>query len=194
VVRLTLVAVLPVTVPRPYGTMVIDDRPGVSPWRGALAASLALLVLSTCVAAGVLAIHSPAADPAVGARTAVEPGSPGIAVMSGGPGRLATALAAPSRIGWRAAHVSSYGIGDGHIGERLACGGHLTPTVRAVAHRTLPCGTRVELLLGTRSVVARVLDRGPFVPGIGFYLAPAVCAALRNCSGDVVISWRLRQP
>ncbi len=61
----------------------------------------------------------------------------------------------------------------------------------AVAHRTLSCGTRVQLRLGRRTVVAKVLDQGPPIRGITFYLSPAVCAAIRNCSGNVAIDWRI---
>ena len=47
-----------------------------------------------------------------------------------------------------------------------------------MAHRTLPCGTRVTIRYGGRSVVATVDDRGPFVGGRDWDLNGAVAGAL----------------
>lgn len=52
--------------------------------------------------------------------------------------------------------------GPGFYGNRTACGQTLTTETLGVAHRTLPCGTRVSLLFGGRTVSVRVIDRGPF--------------------------------
>jgi rare lipoprotein A (peptidoglycan hydrolase) len=91
---------------------------------------------------------------------------------------------------WHAAIASSFGIGDGLVGNRMACGSQLTTAVMAVAHRTLPCGTLVRIRVGSRLVVARVMDRGPFTPGRTFDLAPAVCRALASCDGAFKIEWQ----
>ncbi|MCB0857224.1 MAG: hypothetical protein KDB57_03780 [Solirubrobacterales bacterium] len=63
----------------------------------------------------------------------------------------------------RPGHASYYG--PGLYGNGVACGGTLTPTTRGVAHKYLPCGTKVTLQYGNRTVVARVIDRGPYIAG-----------------------------
>lgn len=63
----------------------------------------------------------------------------------------------------RPGHASYYG--PGLYGNGVACGGTLTPSTRGVAHKSLPCGTRVTLQYGKRTVVARVIDRGPYIAG-----------------------------
>jgi hypothetical protein len=47
------------------------------------------------------------------------------------------------------------------------------------------------LTSGDRTVAARVLDRRLLPAGITFDLGPAVCQALRNCSGDIRIHWHV---
>jgi rare lipoprotein A (peptidoglycan hydrolase) len=42
-----------------------------------------------------------------------------------------------------------------------------------VAHKTLPCGTRLALRRGGRVVHARVIDRGPYVGAREFDLTAA---------------------
>lgn len=92
--------------------------------------------------------------------------------------------------GWTTARASDYGIGDGLLGDPLACGGRLTTTVMVVAHKTLPCGTRILIRSGGVVVAAVVLDRGPYVAGLTFDLGPAVCHAL-HCGGVFDIEWKL---
>ena len=60
----------------------------------------------------------------------------------------------------------------------MACGGTLTPGTLGVAHRTLPCGTRLTLRYRGRSVRAAVVDRGPFAGGREFDLTAATARAL----------------
>ena len=55
--------------------------------------------------------------------------------------------------------------GPGLYGNGVACGGTLTPTTRGVANKYLPCSTRVTLQYGNRTVVVRVIDRGPYGAG-----------------------------
>ena len=74
--------------------------------------------------------------------------------------------------------TSASWYGPGLYGNHLACGGRLSDSVRGVAHKSLPCGTRVVLRKGDRIVRARVVDRGPFVAGREFDLTPAVKRAL----------------
>lgn len=56
-----------------------------------------------------------------------------------------------------------------------ACGFHAT---YGVANKSLPCGTKVTFMLGGRTVVATVDDRGPFVPGRTWDLNQNTAAAL----------------
>jgi Putative peptidoglycan binding domain len=69
----------------------------------------------------------------------------------------------------RAAVVAGMGrqkaswYGPGFYGNRTACGQTLRRGTRGVAHRKLPCGTRVVIAYGGRFVRTRVIDRGPFV-------------------------------
>ncbi len=60
-------------------------------------------------------------------------------------------------------------------GGATACGFHAR---YGVAHRTLPCGTKVTIRYGGRRVVATVDDRGPFVGGRDWDLNGAVAGAL----------------
>jgi len=73
--------------------------------------------------------------------------------------------------------------GPGFYGRRTACGQTLTAGIKGVAHKTLPCGTRVVFKRGDRTVTARVIDRGPYAGGRQWDLAPAVKRAL-GYSGD----------
>ncbi|MBJ7332313.1 MAG: hypothetical protein JHC95_20620 [Solirubrobacteraceae bacterium] len=68
--------------------------------------------------------------------------------------------------------------GPGLYGNRTACGQTFHAGIMGVAHKTLPCGSRVTFKKGARVVRARVVDRGPFVGGREFDLSPAVKAAL----------------
>jgi hypothetical protein len=70
-------------------------------------------------------------------------------------------------------HASYYG--PGLWGSGLACGGRLTQGKLGVAHKTLPCGTKVSFTLGSgRVVTARVIDRGPFIAGRDWDLTAAL--------------------
>lgn len=72
---------------------------------------------------------------------------------------------------YRPAHASWYG--PGFYGNRTACGQTLTSGMLGVAHKTLPCGTKLKLRHGKRRVTVRVIDRGPFIPGREFDLTYA---------------------
>ena len=72
---------------------------------------------------------------------------------------------------YRHARVSWYG--PGLYGGRLGCGGTLTPGTLGVANRTLPCGTKVTLRHGGRTLRVPVIDRGPFSGGREFDLTAA---------------------
>jgi rare lipoprotein A len=77
---------------------------------------------------------------------------------------------------YRAAYASWYG--PGLYGNALACGGTLGAGTLGVAHRTLPCGTRVTFKRGRRTVRVAVIDRGPFVGGREYDLTAATAQRL----------------
>jgi len=72
---------------------------------------------------------------------------------------------------YRRAHASYYG--PGLYGNKLACGGTLTPSTIGVANKSLPCGTPVRFHYRGRSVRARVIDRGPYAAGRVYDLTEA---------------------
>ncbi len=77
---------------------------------------------------------------------------------------------------YRSSVASWYGGGG-----TTACGGSVSGL--GVAHRTLPCGTKVKMRHGNNTVTVTVIDRGPFVGGREWDLAPATKSAL-GC-GDI---------
>ena len=72
---------------------------------------------------------------------------------------------------FRPALASWYG--PGLYGNALGCGGRLSPGTIGVAHKSLPCGTKLTLRKGSRIVRARVIDRGPYVGAREFDLTQA---------------------
>ena len=89
---------------------------------------------------------------------------------------------------YRPAAASWYG--PGLYGNHLACGGVLTPSTMGVAHKTMPCGTKLRLRYGGRSVAVRVIDRGPFSGNREFDLTEATKNALRFPDVGTVLSSR----
>ncbi len=79
---------------------------------------------------------------------------------------------------FRPAGASFYG--PGLYGNGVACGGTLQPGTIGVAHKTLPCGTKLTIRYGDKVVKnVEVIDRGPYVAGREFDLTEA----LRNKLG-----------
>jgi rare lipoprotein A (peptidoglycan hydrolase) len=76
--------------------------------------------------------------------------------------------------------------GPGLYGNELACGGKLTPNTFGVAHKTLPCGKKVTIAHGGRIVIARVIDRGPFVKGVEYDLTEKTARSVRMGSTSEV--------
>jgi peptidoglycan hydrolase-like protein with peptidoglycan-binding domain len=74
--------------------------------------------------------------------------------------------------------------GPGLYGNRTACGQKMTRRLRGVAHKKLPCGTRVLLHYGGRFVTARVVDRGPYANGATFDLTAATARQIGLSSTD----------
>jgi hypothetical protein len=76
--------------------------------------------------------------------------------------------------------------GPGLFGNETACGKLLTRRTMGVAHRTLPCGSRVVLRYRGRHVRTRVIDRGPFSHGARWDLTQATARALRLEATDSI--------
>jgi rare lipoprotein A len=89
---------------------------------------------------------------------------------------------------YRQAAASWYG--PGFYGRPLACGGTMSPSRIGVANKTLPCGTKVRLRYHGRTVIAPVIDRGPYVGGRVYDLTAATKQRLRFGSTGTVWSSR----
>jgi peptidoglycan hydrolase-like protein with peptidoglycan-binding domain len=74
--------------------------------------------------------------------------------------------------------TASY-YGPGLWGNRTACGQVLRKKTRGVAHRTLPCGTRMAVYANGRIAIFPVIDRGPHKDGVSLDLTAAAAARLR---------------
>ena len=68
--------------------------------------------------------------------------------------------------------------GPGLYGNTTACGQELTKELAGVAHKSLPCGTMVEISYAGRSIVVPVVDRGPYVKGMTWDLTSAAAEQL----------------
>jgi rare lipoprotein A len=77
---------------------------------------------------------------------------------------------------YRRAQVTWYG--PGFYGRKTACGRKMSKTLLGVAHKTLPCGTLVDLYNNGRTVTVPVVDRGPFRRGTSYDLTAATARAL----------------
>lgn len=79
-------------------------------------------------------------------------------------------------------NISWYG--PGLYGNGGACGmipGGLQKDTVGVAHRSLPCGTRVTFRYKGKTVVTRVIDRGPYVKGRTWDMTKGLCTLLDHC-------------
>jgi rare lipoprotein A len=103
--------------------------------------------------------------------------------------RMRRPLSAPARVtagdaATRIGRVNAFRVttaswyGPGLYGNKLGCGGRLTPGQIGVAHKSLPCGAKLTLRKGDRSVRVRVIDRGPYVGGREFDLTEATARRL----------------
>lgn len=120
-----------------------------------------------------------------------EPAAPSAAPARPTTDQPAAAVGTESKNPWRLdRNVSWYG--PGFYGHRTACGYLMTTSLIGVAHRTLPCGTRVILRnpANGRVVTAVVVDRGPYVSGRAWDMTGGLCTALRHCYTGA-IQWRL---
>lgn len=68
--------------------------------------------------------------------------------------------------------------GPGLYGNGVACGGTLRATTVGVAHKTLPCGTKVMISYKGRYLITKVIDRGPYIKGRAWDLTYAAADSL----------------
>ena len=68
----------------------------------------------------------------------------------------------------------------------------MTTTLLGVAHRTLPCGTKVTFKnpANGRMVTLPVVDRGPYVSGRIWDLTGGACTKLNACRTGTLL-WRM---
>ncbi len=85
---------------------------------------------------------------------------------------------ARSLVGSMRTSIASW-YGPGLFGNGTACGGTLKPGTMGVAHKTLPCGSKVVLGYRGRFVITKVIDRGPYAHGRTWDMTQAVQRALR---------------
>ena len=72
----------------------------------------------------------------------------------------------------------------------MACGGTLRPGTLGVAHKTLPCGSRVRFRYRGRTVAVPVVDRGPYVAGRDYDLTAATRARLGFPGNGTILASR----
>lgn len=72
---------------------------------------------------------------------------------------------------------------------RTACGVTMTAATVGVGHPVLPCGVRLYLRLGDRTVLTTVIDRGDVPPGRELNLTPRL-AELLGVQGTETVQWR----
>jgi peptidoglycan lytic transglycosylase len=89
---------------------------------------------------------------------------------------------------YRTALASWYG--PGLYGQRLGCGGTLSAGSVGVAHKSLPCGTRVTLRHRGRILRVRVIDRGPYVGGREYDLTAATARRLGFSGHGAILTTR----
>ena len=84
---------------------------------------------------------------------------------------------APSRLTVYESAIATW-YGPGFFGRRTACGIDLTEATVGVAHRELPCDTRVQFAYRGRVIVVPVIDRGPFANNAEWDLTQAAAQQL----------------
>ncbi len=105
------------------------------------------------------------------------------------PGRAASAWPTVNVIVYRLSIATFYG--PGLWGRTTACGQRLRHKTLGVANRRLPCGTKVSIYYGGRSIVVRVIDRGPYANGAHWDLTLATAKALRMPGTETIGAARL---
>ena len=154
-----------------FQAVLLDDAPGM------VTSSFDPAIRSASILEASTTLTEPAPDAVLRER-------PDVPAVSGSGGSIVVPHP------WRRSGSSWYG--PGFYGSGTACGQTYTRTIIGVAHRTLPCGTRVVFRnpVNGRVVEARVIDRGPYVSGRDWDLSRGLCEALDHCY-TAPIQWRL---
>ncbi len=189
--------------PAPSGTPVSSGTASVSPSPSPSASPAPTASPSPSASAGQAPDPSAPGSPFPPAAAAVlaptptltpPPGAVAAFALKNQPYRL------PAFVGlgtWQVSSVSFYGPGFYCVLNRVkdclpqrggsawpngtACGVMYTRTLVGVANRTLPCGTLVAFSYRGRTVIAPVVDRGPYVTGRDWDLSGGLCSALQHC-------------
>jgi rare lipoprotein A len=83
--------------------------------------------------------------------------------------------------------------GRGFWNHKTACGTTLKRRTLGVAHRNLPCGTKVTLKYGHRYVTTRVIDRGPYTKGLRWDLTKRTARKLHLTYTDDIRAAPIRK-
>jgi rare lipoprotein A (peptidoglycan hydrolase) len=145
----------------------------LGPWLRAALLAGALAVLALAVAPGAEATTGGAAS---AVPTPAAPTSEAVETTEAAP-TTAFNEAEMSFTPFRVAGASWYG-GTSMWGRSTACGQVLRPSTIGVANKTLPCGTPVKFVWHGHSIVAPVIDRGPYIKGRAWDLTEAAADAL----------------
>jgi rare lipoprotein A len=76
----------------------------------------------------------------------------------------------------------------GGLGKTTACGQVLKPDTIGISHPVLPCGAKIFVAYGGRTVLTQVIDRGPYVPGRVIDLTDSLAAEL-GVTGVRTVRW-----
>lgn len=87
-------------------------------------------------------------------------------------------------------HALASWYGPGFYGRRTGCGGSLGTSQLGVAHKSLPCGTRVTLRHRGRVVRVPVIDRGPYAGAREYDLTAATARRLKFKGHGSILSTR----
>jgi rare lipoprotein A (peptidoglycan hydrolase) len=154
-----------------------DFSAAPGPGRTALWLRVALLAGALVVLAFAI---SPGAQAATGGAASAIPVSAEEAASTEGTTAAAASAFNEAELSftpYRIAGASWYG-GKTMWGRHTACGQILRPSTIGVANKTLPCGTPVKFVWHGHSVIAPVIDRGPYVTGRAWDLTSAAAESL----------------
>jgi rare lipoprotein A (peptidoglycan hydrolase) len=158
-----------------------NNFPGANALSSAPAAEGFAAWLRLAVLAGALAVLAlvlvPSAQAATGGAASAAPAPAEAETTEEAGTTTAFNEAELSFTPYRFAGASWYG-GKTMWGRSTACGQVLRPSTIGVANKTLPCGTPVKFVWHGHSIVAPVIDRGPYIRGRAWDLTAAAAEAL----------------
>ena len=128
-----------------------------------------LAVLAAGLLAGVLGLAVASRDDSVAVARAALP-KPALSSVSGWYPALAGVRSRPL------------------AGRASGCGTVLGPKTLGVDHPVLPCGAKIFVEFGGKTVLTSVVDRGPFTPRPDFEVTPALADVL-GLKGVQAIRW-----